>query len=1154
MRRPPDKDGLAITERDVVSSNATLNAFFGGSRQKSWMLAGGAPVRPTPRRPSINKPSDHRNTNIQRRPTVNLLSPVASNESSSPALAHNSTPLDNTHTAAVSGTHGSPVVNATVANSQTFPQAYNTPSNTDVVLRHASPDASRGEVGESHTVASEEAPRRRTPASIVSTQNPTQELSSRHPPNQNIDNQVSPVTPGDLEILTMMLGNVDQALSSHAQSSRRRALPPTMPSLKPRIELIKSYIEHCGGMANLNSALEKPRFSLMEIACKSEDAFYVALHQLFCVWDTSREDIAAIPGLPDSTTLSHAFRILGQLIRDNEGLAPSHLRWFAKFPSPLLDLVTTSEPYRRVIQEVGAFLSKLASDWSNLTRLCANRGHPPLVDELISRLGLLSSTLQNIVFTASRRNLNIVDDEFGNQMERVFEEDKTGHKELAARFNTACPPSDREIQERTQTIVKKYMMISQKSRQKKNATLAPQPSSTAPVPPSRISPAGQVPVAANGSYAYSNRSVSNPTQSVIRQQNDVPNRQIVQNLGQIRTSFSGPPSGTFSNHSNSAPSTAADSSTSIHMQGLSMGSPTQQGFQYSSPVLQSTGNQFPSPVMRNNGTQSPIIAQNQGLPQDQYHHDPRFGPRQQTYHPHQLLQQQFGQQGQYGTNNHLQMSLQQNQQNQQNQMTQQQQQQQWVQHAMPSGPQHSNQHQIPQQQQVSAIQAMQRRPHLRREGNPVNGQQQQPQVLSRNGSRNGSRNNSVSSDNMRASMNGPVVYPQSFPQGTQGFPGSRPVISIEEQQCMHYRMSDPMKRPIIPPLGFAHPQGLPDPDSNALQQAHVRSPRLVTVDVSKLGSDDVSRRFYQFVKVLDPLRFTAAYLSQSIDWHRSFTTAPNTEAFSISSWVVSDTVWPDMVFMAINSDDHCQNVLEVRRKLHHGKDLPIDLTTYVWAGKNEITVSMPKMTTEIKKKEYFIAVEEIEILQHHEIIDLCKEQSIPAAKVLEEIKKKLAGPTEDDDLIIVASDLSIDLTDPFTARIFEIPVRGKDCLHRECFDLETFLSTRGSKQNRTGQPSLVDVWKCPLCSLDARPYNLRCDQFLVSVREELQKQNNLDVKAILVAADGTWRPKPDSQSSHKRKSTTGEDDGDSIDGGRPSKKSTGGSKAVVVEIIDLDDD
>jgi hypothetical protein len=48
MRR--GKDGQpALSERDVASSNATLNTFFGGARQKEWMMGAGAPVGPTPR-------------------------------------------------------------------------------------------------------------------------------------------------------------------------------------------------------------------------------------------------------------------------------------------------------------------------------------------------------------------------------------------------------------------------------------------------------------------------------------------------------------------------------------------------------------------------------------------------------------------------------------------------------------------------------------------------------------------------------------------------------------------------------------------------------------------------------------------------------------------------------------------------------------------------------------------------------------------------------------------------------------------------------------------------------------------------------------------------------------------------------------------------
>lgn len=55
MRQPPNKQPpAALTDRDVESSNATLNALLGGT-QRSWMTGGlgSAPIRPTPRRKSI---------------------------------------------------------------------------------------------------------------------------------------------------------------------------------------------------------------------------------------------------------------------------------------------------------------------------------------------------------------------------------------------------------------------------------------------------------------------------------------------------------------------------------------------------------------------------------------------------------------------------------------------------------------------------------------------------------------------------------------------------------------------------------------------------------------------------------------------------------------------------------------------------------------------------------------------------------------------------------------------------------------------------------------------------------------------------------------------------------------------------------------------
>jgi hypothetical protein len=252
-------------------------------------------------------------------------------------------------------------------------------------------------------------------------------------------------------------------------------------------------------------------------------------------------------------------------------------------------------------------------------------------------------------------------------------------------------------------------------------------------------------------------------------------------------------------------------------------------------------------------------------------------------------------------------------------------------------------------------------------------------------------------------------------------------------------------------------------------------------------------------------------------------------SYSIAEWAVSDTAWPDTVFIRVNGE-----VMEIRRKSHHVKDLPIDITSYIrpatpgQGSTNQIKITMPRPNRYKNQSCYFVAVEVIELLDHPHIIDMCHQQCIPASQTLNAIKKSLAGPTSDDDdeIMMVVTDLSVGLTDPFTAKIFDIPVRGTSCLHRECFDLKTFLTTRKIRQ--VGQPCMVDVWKCPICGGDARPYTLQVDNFFVDVRAKLADDNNLGVKAIWISADGSWRPKSDAPL--KRKASIGFDDDDEEEG------------------------
>lgn len=414
--------------------------------------------------------------------------------------------------------------------------------------------------------------------------------------------------------------------------------------------------------------------------------------------------------------------------------------------------------------------------------------------------------------------------------------------------------------------------------------------------------------------------------------------------------------------------------------------------------------------------------------------------------------------------------------------------------------------------------------------------------------------------------------------------------SINQMQIdiIKYPKIPVLRRPFVPPLGYVMPHA---PSGNlptdwpapaiALHQAHIRSPRLVPSEIAKL---EPTQRYYQVVQrfALSPTKLTTSPALLELNFEtpdlalrcdeyvtgpgqvltrefkhgslqyrlRCISLRPGSPSPPLSQWVVQDTVWPEGACLSINNQH-----LEIRRKSHHGKDLPIDITTLLRAG-NSVTMSISRGRDKLAKSAYFLAVEVVEMLGHGEAMEMVVGNQIPAHITLDSIKKSLAGPeTNDDEIAMTIGDLAISLADPFTARIFTTPVRGSACLHRECFDLETFLNTRQSKPKRLEQPCMVDVWKCPLCNSDARPYSLRVDGFLSNVRVQLEQMGALDAKAIWVAPDGRWRPKiEDKTGVSSDESSDGEGTARARDSRKQSRAGSKGRMRGAVEVIALDGD
>ncbi|KAK4456669.1 zinc finger MIZ domain-containing protein 2 [Cladorrhinum samala] len=404
---------------------------------------------------------------------------------------------------------------------------------------------------------------------------------------------------------------------------------------------------------------------------------------------------------------------------------------------------------------------------------------------------------------------------------------------------------------------------------------------------------------------------------------------------------------------------------------------------------------------------------------------------------------------------------------------------------------------------------------------------------------------------------------------------------------------------IIPPkdVVIARPDWPYDPTDrksimNSLHQAHVRSPKRIL----KNGG---AERVYQAVKSLpvsptllasknelyvfhfdvteEQLRLAGRRFNPSgslisvvehfngmLRW-RARCCIPKTrnQIPSEQEWVTLDVSWPANIFMSLN-----RKPLDIRKQPHNGKDLAVELTDHLIIGTNVLRVGYPQKAGVAVDSRRFLSVELLETVSHSDILNSIWENGVISEDVtMQIIKKRLAPPDDDDGLVIEASDISIDLADPFSSVLFEVPARGADCTHLECFDLETWLNTRPSKPKikchhtqvecdcpNTPEPSSPDKWRCPICFKDARPYSLRIDEFLLKVRSQLKEQGKLNTKCLHVKADGTWFvvvEEDDDEDSDGETSPAGGPTGVSL----PKKKAPAAPVAArrqEVEVIEID--
>ncbi|KAI1750801.1 hypothetical protein F4782DRAFT_234172 [Xylaria castorea] len=946
---------------------------------------------------------------------------------------------------------------------------------------------------------------------------------------------------------------------------------------------LDSFLREVGGESGLEETIERPRFLLLRKACSEGDFFFVALHQLFCSWTANQASVHGLchEGVHDTSLVDNAFGIMGSVLKANSKLGVKLLRWFAYFPVSLSNS-QLCQPYAEAINQVLDFLICVSKKWSLVNHDHSLLGYPLLMNELINTFRLYSPILQSIVFRASRRTLGVPDHPTGIRLDELFLADQEKHRNPDDGTYSLRLEGD-AYDEYNNGLVQQYRLLVAHS---KSTSHIPSSHSPSILPTSSAArPSAAASSALIGDHLQAEMTQGfRPVPSPINTGRGVPSNQNIHS-----------PSPTYSPINSLHPPLIPNSTAAFTPQfatavphvlpnSPSAGTPSPYQSPYQSPNIPQQGQYGASGVQTQQGAQ-----------QRQY----ELHLRQQQF---QLQQQQFLAQ-QYRIQQQKFMEWQQAQQQQYQPQPQQYQQQ----------PQQYQQQSQQYQQQIPQIQQLHRKrsqpgavPSPR--PSPVQTARSLPGQVLPTGQPS-PRFQSTSSHSVLAAPNRNLVPSSGSPSFALPLGVMDPMLSprtmsaVQSSNVQSHLLAGLQRQPaqtidrLIPSPGsrinlqdYPHTPYEKRSVDNALHQAHLRSPK--RIHRGPLTADS-SERHYQAIKgfALEPTPIPSqAYLYEfmfdvagtvlgklSLNERVAGETLPinrfsdgslrirlrccnrpvTTEPIPDHIWVTSETIWPDHIFISLND-----RVVEVKRKQHHSKDLPVEISSFVRLGMNSLSISVPAQSPQRKPHTPYVAIEIVEVLSHSSILRMVNTSGTrPANETRELIQRRLAGSLtnevgDDNDLEIPNDGISIDLADPFTSTIFTVPVRGNACTHLECFDLENWLNTRLGKKapcvcggpncKCPKEPSFVDRWRCPLCDGDARPYSLRIDEFLVEVRTSLEQNDQLRTKSITVVANGSWRA-----------NYSPEDDDSDLDsddhGTRATSKATS-KPSVPRTVIELDDD
>uniref|UniRef100_A0A8C4DTX4 SP-RING-type domain-containing protein n=1 Tax=Dicentrarchus labrax TaxID=13489 RepID=A0A8C4DTX4_DICLA len=205
-----------------------------------------------------------------------------------------------------------------------------------------------------------------------------------------------------------------------------------------------------------------------------------------------------------------------------------------------------------------------------------------------------------------------------------------------------------------------------------------------------------------------------------------------------------------------------------------------------------------------------------------------------------------------------------------------------------------------------------------------------------------------------------------------------------------------------------------------------------------------------------------------------------------------NTNWPASVQVSVNATPLC-----IERGDNKTSHKPLYLKQVCQPGRNTVQITVTACCCS-----HLFVLQLVHRPSVRSVLQgLMKKRLLPAEHCITKIKRNFSSGTipgtpglngEDG---VEQTAIKVSLKCPITFRRIQLPARGHDCRHIQCFDLESYLQLNCER----------GTWRCPVCNKTALLEGLEVDQYMLGILVYIQ---NSDYEEITIDPVCGWRPVP----------------------------------------------